>query len=292
MDQQLLLSQLFNGLGNGLIYFLIAVGFTLVFGLMNFVNFAHGAFFLLGAYAALELTTRGFGLLTALLVAPVAVGIVALVAERFVFRRLYRQDHMYQIVATLAVAILVQEVVTIIWGPETFTLPPPEGLAGVVDLGVIGFYPTYRVFVVVGAAIIAVGLFLLLERTRIGAMLRAGSQDAEMLACLGVNVRRLFSLTFALAAGLAALAGVLSTPMRSITPVSGTEVLVLAVVVVVVGTLGSYVGTLVAAVGVAEVQSVAVAYAPAYGNLVIYVLMAAVLLLRSERVLALVGRES
>lgn len=289
MDSQLLLSQLFNGLGNGLIYFLIAVGFTLVFGLMNFVNFAHGAFFLLGSYAALELTSRGFGFFTSLLLSPLLVGGVALLAERVLFRRLYGQDHMYQIVATLAVAIMVQEVVTIVWGPFTFTLPPPEGLAGVTRIGPIS-YPTYRVFVVLGAAVLAVLLFILLERTRLGAMLRAGSQDAEMLAALGVNVKQLFAWTFALAAGLAAVAGALSTPMRSITPTSGTEVLVLAVVVVVVGTLGSYVGTLIAAIGIAEVQSVAVAYAPAYGNLVIYVLMAGVLLVRSDKVLLLVGR--
>lgn len=289
MDTQLLLSQLLNGLGNGLIYFLVAVGFTLAFGLMNFVNFAHGAFFLVGAYLAYEALAREVSFMVALAAVPLVAAGGTLVVEWLLFRRLYRQEHTYQIVATLALAILVQELVTLIWGPNTFTVNPPAGFTSAVELGPIT-YPTYRIFVVVVAAVLALALFLLLERTRLGAMLRAGSQDASMLACLGVNVNRLFSLTIALAAGLAALAGVLSTPMRSITPVTGTEVLALAVVVVVVGTLGSYTGTLIAALAVAEVQSVAIVYAPEYGNVVIYVLMAAVLLLRSEALLVRVGR--
>lgn len=281
MDWHLLLSQLLNGLGNGLIYFLVAVGFTLVFGLMDFVNFAHGAFFVLGAYLAKEALSHEVSFFAALAIAPLATCAVAWLAERLLFRRLYSQPHAYQIVATLALAIIVQELVTLQWGPDTFTLNPPSALTRAVELGPIS-YPSFRIFVVVLAGVVALVLFAILERTRVGAMLRAGSENATMLGCLGVNVTRLFSLTFVLAAGAAALAGALSAPMRSITPTMGNEVLALAVVVVVVGSLGSYVGTLIAALAVAEVQSVAIAYAPAYGSVIVYMLMAAVLLVRSD----------
>jgi branched-chain amino acid transport system permease protein len=281
MDPQLLVSQFINGLGNGLIYFLIAVGFTLVFGLMNFVNFAHGAFFLLGAYVAYEVIGRGVSFWLALLIAPVVVGLVAALVERLLLRRLYRMSHTYQIVATFALAIGVQEAVTLIWGPNQFTLNAPDGLRTTVDLAGVA-YPVYRVFVVVLTAAIAVVLWLVLERTRFGAMLRAGSEDTDMVASLGINIFRLFSVTFAGAAALAALAGVLSGPMRGLSPTSGSDILGLAVVVVVVGSIGSYGGALVAALVIAEVQSLAIVVAPSAGDVVIYVLMAAVLLVRSD----------
>lgn len=284
MDSTLLLSQVLNGLGNGLIYFLTAVGFTLVFGLMNFVNFAHGAFFVLGAYAAFELTGRGWSLWVVLLVAPFIVAAIAAIAERVLLRRMYRLAHTYQIVATLALAITVQEIVTLVWGANSFTLNAPESLSGTVDVGPVT-YPWYRIFVVVLAAALTVLLWVLLERTTFGAKLRAGSERPDMIVCLGVNVFRLFSVTFALAAGLAALAGVLATPMRGMAPVTGNEVLGLAVVVVVIGGIGSFGGTLVAALAVAEVQSIAVIYAPAAGNVIVYVLMALVLLARSDVVM-------
>lgn len=281
MSSELLLSQLVNGLGNGLIYFVIAVGFTLVFGLMNFVNFAHGAFVVLGAYFAFELLEREVSFWVALVIAPLAVGAVAVIVERLLLRRLYRMAHTYQIVATIGLAIGVQELCTLIWGPNQFTLPAPESLSTTIEIGATT-YPLYRVFVVILTATLALGLWLLLERTRFGAMLRAGSEDADMVSCLGVNIYRLFALTFAGAAFLAALAGVLSGPMRGLSPTSGDSFLGLAVVVIVVGGIGSYVGALVAALTVAEVQSLAIVFAPAFGEVVIYALMAVVLLIKSD----------
>ncbi len=289
MDGQLVLSQLINGLGNGLIYFLIAVGFTVVFGLMNFVNFAHGAFFLLGAYFAFELLQRGVSFWWAVVIAPVVVAAVAAVIERVLLRRLYRMSHTYQIVATFALAIGVQELVTLYWGPNQFTLSAPEALRGTVDIG-FTVYPLYRVFVVALALALAVGLWVLLERTRFGAMLRAGSEDTDMVASLGIDIFKLFSATFAAAAALAALAGVLSGPMRGLGPTAGSEILALAVVVVVVGGIGSYVGAFVAATAIAEVQSLAIIIMPVAGDVVIYVLMAAVLLAKSDAVLGRLAR--
>jgi branched-chain amino acid transport system permease protein len=289
VDGQLVVSQLINGLGNGLIYFLIAVGFTVVFGLMNFVNFAHGAFFLLGAYFAFELLQRGLSFWWAMVIAPVVVAVVAAVIERVLLRRLYRMSHTYQIVATFALAIGAQELVTLYWGPNQFTLRAPDALQGTVDIG-FTVYPLYRVFVVALALVLAVGLWLLLERTRFGAMLRAGSEDTDMVASLGIDIFKLFSATFAASAALAALAGVLSGPMRGLGPTAGSEVLALAVVVVVVGGIGSYVGAFVAAIAIAEVQSLAIIIAPVAGDVVIYVLMAAVLLAKSDAVLGRLAR--
>lgn len=288
MSAELLLSQFINGIGNGLIYFTVAVGFTLVFGLMNFVNFAHGAFVVLGAYLAFEIIGREVSFWVALVVSPLVVGLLAVIIERLLLRRLYRMAHTYQIVATIGLAIGIQEIATLVWGPNQFTLRTPDLLMATVNVGPIT-YPLYRIFVVALTTLLALALWLLLERTRFGAMLRAGSEDADMVSCLGINVYRLFSLTFAGAAVLAALAGVLSGPMRGLNPTSGDAFLGLAVVVIVVGGVGSYVGALVAALVVAEVQSLAIVFAPAFGEVVVYALMAGVLLAKSD---VIVGRFS
>jgi len=283
MDGHLLASQALNGLGNGLIYFLIAVGLTLVFGLMNFVNFAHGSFFLLGAYVANDITSRGGSFWLALLLAPLIVAALAAVLERGLLRYLYTTAHTYQIVATFALAIFIQEAVTLRWGTDEFTMNSPTGLEGAVSI--LGIpYPSYRILVVGISVVLAIALWLMLERTRFGSILRAGSEDSNMVSSLGINVYGVFALTFSLAAALAAMAGVLSAPMRGITPGVGNEILGLAFVIVVVGQLGSYLGALIAAIAVALVQSLVVIYAPASGNVVIYVLMAAVLLARSDAI--------
>lgn len=281
MDAQLLLTQVFNGVGVGLIYFLIAVGLTLIFGVQHFVNFAHGGFFLLGAYLAYTMTNQGLGFWLALLVAPPAVALLGFGVERLFLRRLYKVAHMYQIVGTFALLLIIREVVIIVWGPFTQTLTAPEALRGVVNLaGVI--YPMYRIFVVCAAGVLAVALWLLLERTRFGALLRAGAESTEMSSALGINVERVFWVTFALGAGLAALGGVLAGPMRGITPTTGAEILGLAFVVVVVGGMGSFHGAFVAALLIGVVQSVTIAVWPVGGYVIVYLLMAAVLLVRTE----------
>lgn len=281
MDTQLVLTQLFNGVGVGLIYFLIAVGLTLVLGVQHFVNFAHGGFFLLGAYLAYTVTREGLGFWLALLIVPPAVAAAGFAVERLFLRRLYKVAHMYQIVGTFALLLIIREVVIIVWGPFTQTLTAPEALRGVVDIAGLA-YPMYRIFIVVAAGVLALVLWLLLERTRFGALLRAGAESTEMSSALGINVQRVFWVTFALGAGLAALGGVLAGPMRGITPTTGAEILGLAFVVVVVGGMGSFHGAFVAALLIGVVQSVTIAFWPVGGSVIVYLLMALVLLVRTE----------
>lgn len=284
MDTQLLLTQLLNGIGVGLVYFLIAVGLTLIFGVQHFVNFAHGGFFLLGAYLAYTVTREGLGFWAALLIAPPAVAAIGFAVERLFLRRLYRAEHIYQIVGTFALLLIIRETVIVIWGPFTQTLTAPQVLRGVVDLGGV-VYPMYRIFVVCAAGLLALVLWLLLERTRWGALLRAGAESTEMSSALGINVERVFWITFALGAGLAALGGVLAGPMRGITPGTGAEILGLAFVVVVVGGMGSFHGAFVAALLIGVVQSITIAFWPVGGSVIVYLLMALVLLVRTEGLL-------
>lgn len=285
MNSQLLISQLINGVGTGLIYFLVAVGFSVVFGLMNFVNFAHGAFFVTGAYFVYDLLGRGLNFWVALLLATLLVAALGLLVEQMALKRLYRVEHSYQIVATFAVALLFQELLTQTWGPNPISAQSPDGLTQTISI--LGYpYPAYRLFVVLLALVVAAAIFVLIERTRLGAMLRAGSENLQMASVLGLNVGRMFSLTFASAAGLAGLAGALSLPMRGVTPASGNEMLALAVAVVVVGKIGSYRGAFVAALVIGVVQSITVTVAPALGSAVVYALMVVALLARVESVSA------
>lgn len=281
MSTELLLAQLFNGVGTGLVYFLIAVGLTLIFGVQHFVNFAHGGFFLLGAYLAYAMTAQGVSFWVALFVAPPAVALLGFVVERLFLQRLYKVDHMYQIVGTFALLLIIRELVIVIWGPFTQTVIAPPALQGVLEIGPV-VYPLYRVFVVCLAGVLAVALWLLLERTRFGSYLRAGAESNETSSALGINVNRIFWMTFALGVGLAALGGVLASPMRGITPTTGEEILGLAFVVVVVGGMGSFHGAFFAALLIGVVQSVTIGLWPAFGSVVVYLLMALVLLVRTE----------
>ena len=276
---QLLLFQVLNGLGIGMIYFLLSVGLTLIFGLMRFVNFAHGAFYLVAAYLAYAMTAATGSLWLALVVAPLAVTLLAIVVERLLLRHTYAMPHEAQILITFAVALLIQEVVIMIFGPLGQNVPTPAALSGVVFLGPY-VYPAYRLFVVVVAAAVAVALWLVVERTKLGAVLRAGSESAEMVGLLGINVSRVFMATFALGGALAALAGVLAAPIRGVEPFMSAEALGIAFVVVVVGGLGTLSGALVGGLLIGIVQSVMSTLWPGGAQLMIYAAMALVILVR------------
>jgi branched-chain amino acid transport system permease protein len=275
----LCLIQVLNGLGIGMIYFLIAVGLSVIFGIMNFVNFAHGAFYLLGAYLcyAIAVATNSFWL--ALAVGPLVIGALAWAAETRFLCRLYRVEHMYQILVTLGLALVIQELVVLIWGPIGTHVSAPALLRGVLSYGDFA-YPKYRLFVIGFSAVLALTLWLLLERTRYGAILRAGTESTEMVSLLGIDIFRLFSLTFALGAYLAGLAGVLAAPIRGAEPFMGPEALTIAFVVVVVGGMGSFAGALAGGLLVGVVQSVMSSLWSEGANVMIYVAMALVILLR------------
>lgn len=284
MSMQLLVFQVLNGLGIGMIYFLLSVGLTLIFGLMRFVNFAHGAFYLVAAYMAFAITRSTGSIWIALVVAPLAVALLAVIVERVLLRHTYRMAHEVQILITFAVALFLQEMVIVVFGPLAQNVPVPAALSGVVFLGPY-VYPAYRLAIVLVAAIVAVGLWFVVERTKLGAVLRAGSESAEMVGLLGINVDRVFMATFALGGALAGLAGVLAAPLRGVEPFMSVEALGIAFVVIVVGGLGTLSGALVGGLLIGLVQSIMSTLWPQGAQLMIYAAMALVILARPSGLL-------
>ncbi|SAL02572.1 ABC transporter permease [Caballeronia arationis] len=278
------LLQVVNGIGVGMLYFLLAVGLSIVFGLLRFVNFAHGAFYLLGAYFCYQAMQWSMSFWVALAVVPVVTGALAWVVEKVILRHVYAQQHEFHILATVGLALVLQECAILIWGPLGDNVPVPDVLNGVVMWGSF-IYPKYRLFVIGFTAVLAVLLWWILEGTRLGSAVRAGSESSEMVSLLGINVTRIFSLVFALGAGTAALAGVLAAPIRGVDPFMGIEALGVAFVVVVVGGMGNFLGALVGGLLVGIVQSVMSTLWPEGARLMIYVAMAAVLLLRPNGLL-------
>jgi branched-chain amino acid transport system permease protein len=278
------LLQIVNGIGIGMLYFLLAVGLSIIFGLLRFVNFAHGAFYLVGAYFCYQAVAWGLDFWLALIVVPPVVALLAWAAERALLRRVYDQPHEFHILITVGLALVLQEAVILAWGPLGDHVAAPDALQGVVMWS--GFiYPKYRLFVIAFTAVFALLLWWLLEGTRLGSAVRAGSESAEMVSMLGINVYRVFGLVFALGAGTAALAGALAAPIRGVDPFMGLEALGVAFVIVVVGGMGSFGGALVGGLLIGVVQSVMSTLWPQGAQLMIYVAMAAVLLLRPHGLL-------
>jgi branched-chain amino acid transport system permease protein len=276
--------QVLNGLGLGMIYFLVAVGLTIIFGLLQFVNFAHGAFYLLGAYFCYELGARSGSFWVALFVAPLLVGVLAWFAERLLIHRVYRLPHIFHILITLGLALAIRESTIVAWGTVGLDVPLPPALTGAFQLGQFA-YPTYRLFVILFAAVVAAILWLLLEGTRIGALVRAGSENSQMVALLGVDIYRLFTFTFALGAALAAAAGALAAPLRGAEPFMGAEALGIAFVVVVIGGMGSFLGALVGGLLVGLVQAITSSLWPQGSGLMVYGAMAVIIMVRPRGLL-------
>ena len=273
------LLQIINGIGIGMLYFLMAVGLSIVFGLLGFVNFAHGAFFLLGAYACYQFALAGLDYWLALVLAPVIVGGFAWITEKAFLHRIYKLPHEFHILLTVGVALVLQEAVILQWGIVGQNVAVPEALEGVLVLGQF-VYPKYRIFVIAFTAFIALMLWCLLDKTRLGSIVRAGSESTEMVSLLGIHVTRIFSLVFALGGATAGLAGVLAAPLRGVEPFMGVEALGIAFVVVVIGGMGSFAGALASGLLVGVVQSLMSTLWPEGARLMIFVAMSAVMLLR------------
>ncbi|MER1967933.1 branched-chain amino acid ABC transporter permease [Castellaniella sp. GW247-6E4] len=278
------LLQVVNGIGIGMLYFLLAVGMSIIFGLLRFVNFAHGAFYLLGAYFCYQAVEWGLDFWVALAVVPFLVGFVGWTLERVVLRHVYDKAHEFHILLTVGLALIIQEGVIMVWGPIGENVAPPDMLKGVVMWGSF-IYPKYRLFVILFTAVFAAALWWLLEGTRLGSAVRAGSESTDMVSLLGINVTQIFSLTFGLGVATAALAGVLAAPIRGAEPFMGLEALAIAFVVVVVGGMGRFSGALVGGLLIGIVQSLMSTLWPQGAQLMIYVAMGAVLLLRPHGLL-------
>lgn len=269
-----------NGLAQGMLLFLIAVGLSLIFGVMGVLNFAHGALYMLGAYLSFQLVQQwGLGFWPALVIAPLAVGALGAVIEVLFLRRMYGRATVFQLLLTFAFILILDDAVRIVWGSGPRTVPPPALLGGAVPL-LSRFYPAYNLFIVALGPVLALVIWLLLNRTSLGRAIRAAAQDREMAAALGLNVPRIFTGVFAFGAALAALGGVLAAPLRSLAPAMGDNIIIESFIVAVIGGLGSFPGALVGALLLGEIGAFGILYAQRAQVAFPFILMAVVLLLR------------
>jgi branched-chain amino acid transport system permease protein len=274
---------LLNGLVLGLIYVAIAVGLTIVFGTLRLVNFAHGAFYAIGAYIGLVVAEQ-WGLGPALVAAPIAVAIFAVALDRVLLRQFYSKDATAQILVTFGIALIVEETLRLIFGSTTQQYPPLAGLSMPFAAGPI-VYPAYRLLFALGVIVMLVLVWLFMEKTDYGLIVRAGVRDRTMVQLLGGNIKAASTIVFAIGAGIAGLVGAAASPIYSIAPGTGFAFLVPSFVVVVVGGLGSFWGAVLGGLLIGELQSVTTLVFPPAANVIIYVCMALVLLLRPQGLL-------
>ena len=274
-------AQALNGLAYGVLLFLLSVGLTLIFGMLDVVNLAHGSYYMLGAYAGVAtlMVTQSFWL--ALVIAPLAVGLVGAVVERLCLRPLYRRGPLDQVLLTFGLIYLFEDLVKWIWGGRIRGIPAPALLTASVNvLGVI--VPSYRLFVIVFGLLMALVLWLLIDKTRLGAIIRAGVFDSEMTAGMGIPIDRVFTGVFAFGTALAGLSGVIAGPILSAAPSIGAVILIPALIVVVVGGLGSHKGSLVGSLIIGQAETFGKAWLPGASMLMIYAVLALILLLRPQ----------
>jgi branched-chain amino acid transport system permease protein len=274
-----LAAQIFTGLVLGGIFVLLAIGLSLIFGLMTVVNFAHGALYMLGAYFGVFLLgyTRNFWV--ALIVAPLMVGALGLLIERFLIRRLYGRSPDDPLLLTFGLSLILIEGVKVFWGKIGLTLDPPRALAGAVDLGFMTF-PAYRLFLVAVIVAVLIALYFFLGRTNIGLIIRAGSRDPLMVRALGIDLGRVWLVVFGLGTALAGLAGILAGPMRGAYAEMGVTMVIESFVVIVVGGMGSLLGAVVAGLLIGQVVGLTTLFVPKLAEIMVFMVMAVVLLVR------------
>lgn len=297
MSTALFIVQLFNGLQLGILLFLVAGGLTLVFGVMDFINLAHGVQYMLGAYLSVAFYQLTGGVILAVALALPASMLFGLALELMVFRHLYRSDHLEQVLATFGVILFLNEGVKIVWGAAPLSIPIPDLLSGSIPLMDGLRYPVYRFAIIAAGLMVAAGLYLFVHHTRIGMLVRAGASNAPMVSALGVDIQRLFMIVFGFGAMLAGFAGAMVAPILSVEPGMGDQILILAFVVIVIGGIGSIRGAFVASIFVGLIDTIGRAFlpdllkavlspaaaatvAPALSSMLIYLVMAVVLVAR------------
>jgi len=274
-----LAAQVFTGLVLGGIFVLLAIGLSLIFGLMTVVNFSHGALYMLGAYLGFMLLGLTGSFWAALVLAPLLVGAFGLVIERFLIRPLYGRSPDDPLLLTFGLSLVLVEVARLIWGKIGLTLDPPKALDGAVNLGFTAF-PLYRLFVIAVTIVVLIALWLFLEKTNVGLIIRAGSRDPLMVRALGFDVGRIWFLVFGIGTALAGLAGILAGPMRGAYAEMGVTIIIESFVVVVVGGMGSLLGAIVSGLLIGQVVSLTTFFAPKLAEIMVFVTMAVVLLVR------------
>ena len=277
----LFLLQLMTGIGLGSIYALLAVGLSLIFGMLTVVNFAHGAFFMVGAFFGVYFMALTGSFWFSLVLVPLATGAIGLLCERFLVRPLYGRGIDYPLLLTFGLSYVLIELMRFFFGIEGMPSSTPAALRGAVDLG-FGHFPLYRLFLIGATAVIVLGLWLFIEKTRYGLIIRAGSRDPEIVKVLGVDISKVWWLVFGIGTAIAGLSGVLAAPTRAVNPEMGIPILAESFVVTVVGGMGSLPGAVLAGLLVGIVFAMTSLFAPAYAEMSIFVLMAVVLLIRPQ----------
>lgn len=285
----ILLLQIFTGLVLGMIFVILAIGLSLIFGLLTVVNFAHGAFYMWGAYAALIAVSLLGNFWISLILVPVLIGAIGMVVEYFLVRRLYGGNIDYPLLLTFGLSLIMIEFVRITFGTSDYPFDVPRLLQGTFSFFGLFSFPYYRLFVIVVASIIMIFLWFFLEKTNIGLIIRGGTRDSEMVRVLGIDISKIWLLVFGMGTGLAALAGVLAAPMRGIYPEMGIAMLVECFVVVVLGGMGSLKGALFSGLLLGQVVSLTSLFVPELSNIVIFVAMAIVLLIRPSGLFGVSG---
>ncbi len=277
---QALFGQLLIGLINGSFYALLSLGLAVIFGLLNIINFTHGAQYMLGAFVAyLLLNKLGIGYWWSLLLAPIIVGATGVVIERLMLSKLYKLDHLYGLLLTFGLALIIQGVFRNEYGSAGQPYAMPEQLSGGRNLGFM-FLPNYRAWVIVASLVICLGTWYVIEKTKLGSYLRAATENPQLVQAFGVNVPRMITLTYGFGVGLAGLAGVMAAPIYQVSPQMGTDLIIVVFAVVVIGGMGSIMGSIVTGFGLGVIEGLTKVFYPEASNTVIFIIMAIVLLIR------------
>ena len=280
INLQALSAQLLVGLINGSFYALLSLGLAVIFGMLNIINFAHGAVYMMGAFAAYFLLNfAGIGYWPALILAPLAVGIFGMILERTMLQWIASLDHLYGLLLTFGLALIIQGVFQNYFGSSGLPYAIPDALKGGMNLGFM-FLPIYRGWVVVFSLVVCIATWYLIERTRLGANLRAATENPTLVRAFGINVPRMITLTYGLGVGLAALAGVLSAPINQVRPLMGADLIIVVFAVVVIGGMGSIMGSILTGLGLGVIEGFTKVFYPEASSTVVFVIMVIVLLIR------------
>jgi len=277
---QALFGQLLIGLINGAFYAILSLGLAVIFGLLNIINFAHGALYMVGAFCAwFLLQYLGVGYWWALLIAPLAVGVIGIVIERTMLARLYKLDHLYGLLLTFGLALIIQGVFTNYFGSSGLPYTLPSEFAGAYNLGFM-FLPKYRAWVIVASLLVCFSTWYVIEKTKLGSYLRAGTENAPLVQAFGINVPRMITLTYGFGVALAALAGVMAAPIYTVNPQMGANLIIVVFAVVVIGGMGSILGSILTGFGLGVIEGLTKVFYPEASNTVIFIIMAIVLLIK------------
>ena len=275
-----LFGQLLIGLINGSFYALLSLGLAVIFGMLNIINFSHGAQYMMGAFAAyLILQYSGLGYWPALIIAPILVGITGVIIERLFLQWLYKLDHLYGLLLTFGLALIFEGVARNYFGSAGLPYTVPESLQGGRNLGFM-FLPNYRAWVIVASLTVCIATWFVIERTRLGAYLRAATENPTLVRAFGINVPRMITLTYGFGVALAAFAGVMAAPIYNVSPQMGSELIIVVFAVVVIGGMGSILGAIITGFGLGVIEGLTKVFFPEASNTVVFVIMAIVLLVR------------